>query len=96
MGPVNVITRILGHDVIPIIALGMEQLQETGESRERVYNKRMVLTLPARGSFDIIARYKGLVSGSSSVLPLKARVGRTCEALAHHLMNKRNTVHVYT
>ncbi len=40
----------------------------------------MVLTLPAHGNFKIVARHKGLGSGPSFVLPLKARVGRTCEA----------------
>jgi len=42
----------------------------------------MVLTLPARSSFDIIARHKGLGGGFGCVLPLRARAGRTCEALA--------------
>ena len=42
----------------------------------------MVLTLPARGSFDIIARCYGLGAGTNALLPVKARVGRTCEALA--------------
>ncbi len=41
-------------------------------------NKQMVLTLPARGSFYIIARLGG---NSGFVLPLRARVGRTFEAL---------------
>jgi hypothetical protein len=42
----------------------------------------MVLTLPARSSFHIIARHTRLGGGFGFVLPLKARVGRTCEALA--------------
>ena len=45
-------------------------------------NKRMVLTLPARGSFRIRARYTGLGGGSNPVLPVRTRAGRTCEALA--------------
>ena len=32
-------------------------------------NKRMVLTLPARGSFSIIARHNGLGAGIGSVAP---------------------------
>ncbi len=48
----------------------------------------MVLTLPARSSFRIIARYNGLGGGFGSVLPLKARAGRTCEALATFLRTK--------
>jgi hypothetical protein len=48
-------------------------------------NKRMVLTLPARGSFSIIARYKSLGACTNALLPVKARVGRTCEALANVL-----------
>jgi len=48
----------------------------------------MVLTLPARSSFDIIARHKGLGGGFGCVLPLRARAGRTCEALAIFLPHK--------
>ena len=46
-------------------------------------NKRMVLTLPARRSFDIRARYKRLGGSVRLVLPHRARAGRTCEALGH-------------
>jgi hypothetical protein len=42
----------------------------------------MVLTLPVRGNFGIRARRKGFGCNLGFVLPLKARVGRTCEALA--------------
>jgi hypothetical protein len=42
----------------------------------------MVLTLPARGNFDIRARHKGLGCRVGFVLPVTARAGRTCEALA--------------
>jgi hypothetical protein len=49
---------------------------------DRMANKRMVLTLPARGSFGIIARHTRLGGGVSLVLPHTARAGRTCEALA--------------
>ena len=44
-------------------------------------NKHMVPTLPARGNFHIIARHTGLGGGLGFVLPVKARAGRTCEAL---------------
>jgi hypothetical protein len=44
-------------------------------------NKHMVPTLPARGSLYIRTRHKGLGSGVGFVLPVKARVGRTFEAL---------------
>jgi hypothetical protein len=46
-------------------------------------NKQMVPTLPARGNFYIRARHKSLGGGFGCVLPLKARVGRTFEALGH-------------
>ena len=49
-------------------------------------NKQMVLTLPARCSFCIIARHKSLGGGFGCVLPVRARVGRTFEALAPLLM----------
>ena len=45
-------------------------------------NKVLVLTLPARGSFNIIARRKRLGGGFSFILPLRARAGRTTQALA--------------
>jgi len=45
-------------------------------------NKALVLTLPARRSFGIIARHKGLGGGFGFVLPVKARAGRTMQALA--------------
>jgi hypothetical protein len=45
-------------------------------------NKRMVLTLPVRRSFYIRARYTRLGGSVGCVLPVKARAGRTCEALA--------------
>ncbi len=48
----------------------------------------MVLTLPAHGSFYIIARYKSLGAGTNGLLPVKARVGRTCEAL-ERLLNMK-------
>ena len=44
-------------------------------------NKALVLTLPARRSFGIIARHKGLGGGFGFVLPVKARAGRTMQAL---------------
>jgi hypothetical protein len=50
------------------------------EEYERA-NKRMVLTLPARGNFRIIARHKRLGCSAGFILPLRARAGRTCEAL---------------
>jgi hypothetical protein len=50
----------------------------------------MVLTIPAHGSFYIIARYTGLGAGSNPVLPLKARVGRTCEALGSNSAGNEN------
>jgi len=37
-------------------------------------NKQMVLTIPARRSFYIIARHKGLGSGVGFILPVRARV----------------------
>ena len=40
-------------------------------------NKKMVPTLPAHGSFYIIARHKRLGSGIGCILPHTARVGRT-------------------
>ena len=49
-------------------------------------NKRMVLTLPALRSFGIIARPKRLGAGIGFVLPVKARAGRTCEALAIYII----------
>jgi hypothetical protein len=47
-----------------------------------IANKQMVLTLPARGNFYIRARHKGLGSYGGCILPVRARAGRTCEALA--------------
>jgi hypothetical protein len=35
-------------------------------------NKQMVLTMPARGSFYIIARHTGLGGGFGVVLPVRA------------------------
>jgi len=43
-------------------------------------NKHMVLTLPALRSFRIRTRHTRLGGGVGFVLPLRARVGRTCEA----------------
>ena len=37
-----------------------------GVYRQRIANKQMVLTLPARSSFRIIARHKRLVLASAS------------------------------
>jgi hypothetical protein len=48
-----------------------------GVEIKNVSNKKMVLTLPARGNFCIIARHKRLGGGVGSLLPLWARVGRT-------------------
>ena len=42
-------------------------------------------TLPARGNFDIRARHKRLGGGFGFVLPVTARAGCTCEALAGSL-----------
>ena len=53
-------------------------------------NKQMVPTLPARGSFKICARHKRLGGGFGFVLPLRARAGRTCEALGRFLVEKGN------
>jgi hypothetical protein len=47
-----------------------------------IANKKMVPTLPARGSFYIIARRKRLGGSFGCVLPHTARVGRTFWALA--------------
>lgn len=44
-------------------------------------NKGLVLTLPALRNFSIIARRKGLGGGVGFVLPVKARAGRTTQAL---------------
>jgi len=44
-------------------------------------NKRLVLTLPTRDSFGIIARHKSLGGGVGFVLPVRAQAGRTNEAL---------------
>jgi hypothetical protein len=46
----------------------------------------MVLTLPARGNFGILARPKRLGGGFSVVLPLRALAGRTFEALDHFVV----------
>ncbi len=48
----------------------------------RIANKVLVLTLPALRNFGIIARHKRLGAGFSFVLPVKARAGRTTQALA--------------
>ena len=40
--------------------------------RQRIANKRLVLTMPAHRSFCIRARYKGLGSGVGFVLPVRA------------------------
>lgn len=46
----------------------------------------MVLTVPALHSFYLIARYKRLGGGFGFVLPVKARAGRICKALALFLL----------
>jgi hypothetical protein len=43
----------------------------------------MVPTLPARGSFYIVARHKGFGGSFSFVLPVRALAGRTFEALGN-------------
>jgi len=54
--------------------------------------KRMVLTLPARGNFGILARHKRLGGSVGLVLPLRARAGRTCEALDEASQNVHQTL----
>jgi hypothetical protein len=46
----------------------------------------MVLTLPARSSFEIIARCKGFGGGVGFVLPVMARVGQ-------HILSVRPVMH---
>jgi len=46
----------------------------------------MVPTLPARSNFEIIARHNGLGGNLGFILPVRARVGRTFEALALFLI----------
>ena len=48
-------------------------------------NKALVLTLPARGSFHILARHTRLGGGLGFVLPLRARAGRTMQAFGSFL-----------
>ena len=50
--------------------------------RSGTANKALVLTLPALSSFDIRARYKSFVLILRFLLPVRARAGRTMQALA--------------
>ena len=47
-----------------------------------IANKVLVPTLSALRNFSIIARHKGLGGGFGFVLPVRARTGRTTQALA--------------
>jgi hypothetical protein len=54
---------------------GVNMARSKGSTRAFA-NKKMVLTLPALSSFDIIARHKGLGGVFSLVLPLRALAGQ--------------------
>ena len=55
---------------------------KVGMYRQRIANKRLVLTKPARRSFSICARHKSWVVVFASFCRLGRWHGRTSEALA--------------
>jgi hypothetical protein len=64
-----------------------------GGIRPKTANNSLVMTVPARRSFTIIARHKGFVCCFGFVLPVKARVrphklGVSCRSACSNILVK--------